>query len=120
VDNPASDTDARLSPYAANPALQTNLDAAWRALQLEIPDLVTRIQAGQVEADSAGDVVISATLRVLRNPGGVKSDSGAIDDYSETATFADFTQDLYFTAAELRRLQTPYSPTMSAGSMKYT
>ena len=118
MDNPASTTDARLAKYVSDGSLQANLNAAWRALQREIPGLVAAITAGTVSAEDAGDVVIAATLRVMRNPDGAEETSTSIDDYDERTRLADATQDLYFTSAELRRL----APVMThnAGSFKYS
>ena len=57
---------------------------------------------------------------MLRNPEGVEEESGAIDDYRESWKRSDSSADIYFTAAELRRLQpTVVAPTGFAGSMKY-
>ncbi|WP_181312469.1 hypothetical protein [Nocardioides campestrisoli] len=100
--------------------MQTRLDEAWRGLQREpsLPGLVARIQADELDVESVVDVLIAAALRVLRNPEGFESESGAIDDYQESWKRADATQDLYFTAAELRRLA-PSFVTPTAGSIKY-
>lgn len=84
----------------------TRLDEAWRALQDELPGLVSRIQAGQQASDRVVDVVCSAALRVLRNPEGFTRGSASIDDASETweSDPSTLSNDLYFTTAELRRL----------------
>jgi len=81
------------------------LDAAWRALQREDRALVHRISSGDLDPLTVADVVTAAARRVLRNPEGVQSESGGIDDYTESWKRADPTEDIYFTAAELRRLQ---------------
>lgn len=117
MNNPAQVSDPRLAAYASNGALQTRLDEAWRALQRELPGLVAWIESEQVSEADAGDAVISATLRVLRNPEGAKKRDGSIDDWSESVELADSTEDMYFTSAELRRL----SPAVyGAGSFTYT
>lgn len=118
MNNPASTGDARLTRYASDPTLAANLDAAWRALQRELPGLVAWIEAGTVSPEDAADVIVAATLRVLRNPDGAEEEAAAIDDYSERTKRADATQDLYFTSAELRRLAP--MPTQNAGSFPYT
>lgn len=84
------------------------LGTVLRALLAEpsVGDLAGRIERGDVDVESVADVVLAATLRVLRNPAGVKQESGSIDDWSEARSYADETQDVYFTAAELRRLGT--------------
>jgi hypothetical protein len=120
VDNPARADDPRLAAYAANSALlQARLDQVWRALQREpeLRGLADWIESDQVSAADAGDVVISATLRVLRNPDGAEEESSSIDDYTERTKRADATEDVYFTAAEKRRLA---PPVYTAGSMSFT
>ena len=61
-------------------------------------------------------MVADATTRILDNPEGVKARQSALDDFSEREELANATADVYFTAAELRRL-TPPMPT--AGSLRY-
>lgn len=119
MENPASKTDARLSAWSSDPALELNLDAAWRALQRELRGIVGWIECGMVSPEDAADVVISATRRVMRNPEGAEEEASAIDDYSERTKRADATEDIYFTAAELRRLA-PLLPVANAGSFPYT
>lgn len=124
MDNPATLADLSKRGYdgpASAEVQQTRLDEAWRALQLE-PDvrpIVDWIAAGRVPAAAAADVVAAAALRVLRNPEGRTDEAGSIDDYSESWKLADATEDVYFTAAEKRRL-TPTSTVPSAGSFKYS
>lgn len=107
---------------ASNTVQQTRLDEAWRALQREreLPGLVARIESNELDAALVVDVLCAAALRVLRNPEGAEEESGSIDDYRESRKLADATQDLYFTAAEIRRLQpTVVVPQGWVGSMKY-
>lgn len=120
MNNPAAKTDARLTAYAGDPALQTWLDASWRALQSELPGLVSSIETGDVTPLAAADVVVAGALRVLRNPDGAESTNYGIDDYREDVKHTDATQDVYFTAAELRRLS-PNSAVAGqwSGSVKY-
>lgn len=127
MDNPATTavlTDrGHVLPVGVTPTLaQTRLDEAWRALQREssLPGLVTRVEVGDLDVELVVDVVIAAALRVMRNPEGVESESGQIDDYSESRKLADATADLYFTAAELRRLApVAQAPAGFSGSFKY-
>lgn len=120
MDNPATLPIVGYSGTASDDVQQYWLDAAWRALQREDQGLVARIDAGEVDALIAADVVYAAARRVLRNPDGVESESGALDDYTESWKRADATEDLYFTAAELRRLLPAGSGTTEfAGSIKY-
>ncbi len=125
MENPATPDALTARGYtgpASTTVQQTRLDEAWRALQREpgLPGLVARIDAEELDVPSVVDVIAAAALRVLRNPEGLESESGGIDDYTESRRHADPTQDLYFTAAELRRLQPAYVlPAGFSGSMKY-
>ena len=121
MDNPAQSSDLAARGWEGDlEVARTWLDVAWRALRREVPSLEASITSGSLDAADAGDVVSAAALRVLRNPEGFKQRSGAIDDYQESGTYSDATQDVYFTAAELRRL-TPvgYAGGVFAGSIKY-
>ena len=84
--------------------LQTWLDVVWRALQGEDTTLVARIESGAQDTQTVIDVIIAATLRVLRNAAGLEGEDFAVDDYRESRKYTDATQDVYFTAAEKRRL----------------
>lgn len=121
MDNPATLPIVGYAGSASTEVQQYWLDAAWRALQREDRGLVARIEAGDVDAPTVADAVYAAARRVLRNPDGVKQESGGIDDYTESWTRADETEDLYFTAAELRRLLPSASAAMTGfvGSIKY-
>ena len=101
-------TPADLAPYGFTSDVgqyDVLIARAWRALQAEIPTLVDSIESGAISAALAGDAVLAAVLRVLRNPEGVKSISGGLDDYTEQTTYADSSDDVFFTTAELRRLR---------------
>lgn len=124
MDNPAAPAALTARGYsgpASTEVQQTRLDEAWRALQRErgLPGLVARIQSGELPVENVVDVVAAAALRVLRNPEGFEEESGSIDDYRESSKRADATEDIYFTAAEIRRLQ-PTGPVLTAGSFKYS
>lgn len=125
--NPAIASDAAARGYVTpagvtETVVQTRLDEAWRALHFEegLRALDSLIESEQVDVDLVVDVVWAAAVRVLRNPEGTSDESSALDDYSESWKRADSTQDLYFTAAELRRLR-PDSLLGEnfAGSFKY-
>ena len=94
--------------------VQARLDRTWRALLAELPGLEARIASGEVTAEPAADVVIDASLRVLNNPEGLMTFDESIDDYKRGGTYSErsLSNDLYFTAAELRRL----SPRVTGGS----
>lgn len=129
MENPASTSDLEAFGYegpAVEAVQQRWLDAAWRALRRDLRrlgvDVVAELEGDELEEADVVDVVTAAALRVLRNPDGVKKDSGALDDYQESREFADDSQDIYFTAAELRRLQPPDPGASSgwSGSVKYS
>lgn len=118
--NPASTNDLAARGYSVpSPATgaQTRLDEAWRALVAEIPSIPARLDAQMLDQDLVVDTVARAALRVLRNPEGVEREEFAIDDWREGRKLANATDDVYFTAAELRRLELP---DVSAGSMRYS
>lgn len=103
---------------------QFRLDEAWRALQAELRvlgvDPAIEVAASRITLDDLADVVCQAVMRVLRNPDGTESEAAQIDDYSESRKHGDTSQDLYFTAAELRRLLPSITvATPNAGSLKY-
>ena len=102
--------------------LQTWLDVAWRALQGEDPTLVARIESGAQDTQTVIDVIIAATLRVLRHPGGLEGEDFAVDDYRESRKYTDATLDVYFTAAERRRLGVTDDEDRTgwSGSLAYT
>lgn len=122
MENPAS---APIPGYTgtADANLQSYwLGVAWRQLQGEDRTLVARIEAGDLDAATAADVVTAAARRVLRNPEGFQEEAGGIDDYRESWKRADATEDIYFTAAELRRLLSDDAAAAAggwSGSMKY-
>lgn len=121
MQNPATHADLPKRGYeSTNQTVeQTRLDEAWRALVAEIPSLPGRLAADHVHTEIVVDVVCAAALRVLSNPDGLEQFSAAVDDYREDRTLRNQTDDLYFTRAELRRLQ-PVDYTGGAGSMSYS
>lgn len=128
MENPAQPSDIADRGYsgtAITTVQQTWLDVSFRALRRDLArlgvDLDAAVEAQTLDPADVKDVVVSAALRVLRNPEGVEQESGSIDDYTESATRRDATEDVYFTAAELRRL-TPLDTASAewAGSVKYS
>ena len=128
--NPAQPADLADRDYtgpASEMAQRVRLDEAWRALHRETfadgtavgPSIDARYASGELEMAELVDVVCAATLRVLSNPQGYEEGSGAIDDYRETWKVADASSDLYFTAAELRRLAPAGAVVPTAGSFRY-
>lgn len=121
METPASTADLQarwhpnpLTDAAAKKNAQVKLDEAWRALQGELPGVAARVTAGTLDNETVVDVLCSAVLRQLRNPDGYVKGSVSIDDRTKTWELpGDGTSaDLYFTAAELRRL----TPTAKSGA----
>ena len=121
MQNPATTADLIKLGYTPVPAdslvPQAWLDRAFRSLVLEVPSLEASITAGKFTAADVIDVVVAAALRALRNGDGVTDEARSLDDYSETFKRADATEDIYFTAAELRRL---VPQVFGGGSFKYS
>lgn len=133
MDNPASTTEhltnrGLVIGGAPGETTQTvalfRLGEAWRALLAELramgqtPESI--LAGGVVTADDFADVVAQAAMRVLRNPDGASEESYSLDDYRESRKRDDTSQDVYFTAAELRRLTGSTAATVPlAGSLKY-
>lgn len=85
---------------------QIKLDEAWRLLQQSVPSVPSRIADASLDEEIVVDVLCSAVLRVLDNPSGYVEESVAIDDRTKTVKRDPerFSNDLYFTASELRRV----------------
>lgn len=121
MDNPAIAPDLTERAWEGAPSVgQVRLDEAWRALQAEVPSVPARLESGELDTAIVVDVLCAAALRVLRNPEGHETESGRLDDYNESWKLADSSSDLYFTAAELRRVS-PSDASLSgfSGSFKY-
>lgn len=129
--NPAQPSDLANRGYtgsATDTVQQTRLDESWRALRRERfddglrvgPSIDARLDSVDLDIQDVIDVVCQAAMRVLRNPEGAKQESGGIDDWTESQTLADASLDVYFTAAELRRLAPEVTATPTAGSFKYS
>ncbi|WP_394289502.1 hypothetical protein [Microbacterium sp.] len=111
MDNPAGHADLEALGYdgGKTAAVQERwLGVAWRALQHEpgVPDIPAAIEAGTLDVDVVIDIICAAALRALNNLDGNVSEDVAIDDYRESWRKAESTvsNDIYFTAAEKRRL----------------
>lgn len=122
MENPAQQPELEDRGYAgpATPAVQQKwLDVAWRQLRRDLRrhhvDLEAALTDGTLDTDDVVDVVVAATLRVLRNPEGVESESAGIDDYREAIKHRDASEDVYFTAAELRSLLPAEAHTPGSG-----
>lgn len=118
MDNPAGLPDLLSRGYSGQNAIgQVRLDEAWRALLLEVPSIPTSVTAGRLDSLAVADVVAGAAMRVLRNEEGVEEESGGVDDYREARKYADSSLDVYFTAAEIRRMNA--TQVQTSGSIKY-
>lgn len=82
MDNPVSidDVVAVFGPLDTSQAssAQVWLDVAWGKLKRKVPTLEARVVAGAVDMDLVKSAVVSAVVRVLNNPKGVRS--GGLDD----------------------------------------
>lgn len=113
MDNPAILDDLRdrwypnpLDDSAAADVAETILDDAWDALQDEAPGVDARLTAGSISTSSVIRAIVYAAKRVLENPENYTDGSVSIDDFAESwkRDAASVSNDLYFTAAELRRV----------------
>lgn len=127
MENPAQSsdlTDRGYSGTASTTVQQTWLDVSFRALRRELRRLGVKLEeallADDLDLADVIDVVVSGAKRALDNPEGVKQYSGGIDDYTESTTLRDATEDVYFTTAELRRLTPAPVATGWSGSLKYS
>lgn len=124
MDNPATVADLENLGWDLSDGLHMAegwLDLTFRRLLLAVPTIEESVASGHLSERNVADVVVTATLRVLRNPEGWESESGTIDDYQESFKRADASQDVYFTAAELRSLGPAAGQLLDglAGSLKY-
>lgn len=63
---------------AQSSAAQAWLDVAWGKLKRKVPTLEAQITAGKADDDLVRSAVVSAVVRVLNNPKGVRS--AGVDD----------------------------------------
>lgn len=63
---------------AQSNAVAVWLDVAWAKLKRKVPTLEAQIAAGKADDDLVRSAVVSAVVRVLNNPKGVRS--GGVDD----------------------------------------
>lgn len=126
MENPAQPSDLTARGYSgtANTAVQqTWLDVTFRALRRDLlragVNLDTAVQAGTITDDDVRDVVVAAAKRALDNPEGAVQESVSVDDFTESVKRRDATEDVYFTAAELRRLTPVSTGTGWTGSVQY-
>ena len=127
MENPAQPSDLTNRGYSgtANTTVQqTWLDVSFRALRRDLlrggVDIDAAVEAQTLTVDDIKDVVVAAAKRALDNPDGIVDESGGIDDYNESFKRRDATEDVYFTAAELRRLTPASTGTGWSGSLKYS
>lgn len=84
-------------------------NSAWLRIAAAVPDIEARLAAVPPKTTTATvkDVMVSMMLRVFKNPDGLRSYGGSIDDGSENVTVdsALSTGELYVSAAELVMLR---------------
>lgn len=99
-----SDIEARFRSLddAETAVAEALLSDAWAILLMTIPDLEARMDGGTTSPEAVTFVVSAMTLRVLRNPNGVRSWS--VDDYSETRDNSLSAGSLYISPEEIRLL----------------
>lgn len=82
MDNPVTTDDvvAVFGPLdpAQESAVSVWVDVAWGKLKRKVPTLEAQITAGKADDDLVRSAVVSAVVRVLNNPRGVRS--GGVDD----------------------------------------
>ncbi|VEW13556.1 Uncharacterised protein [Brevibacterium casei] len=82
MDNPVSidDVESVFGPLddAQTRASQVWVDVAWGKLKRKVPTLVAQIQSEKADMVLVKQAVVSAVVRVLNNPKGVRS--GGLDD----------------------------------------
>lgn len=82
MDNPVTidDVEAVFGPLdeAQSNAVAVWLDVAWAKLKRKVPTLEAQIAAGKADDDLVRSAVVSAVVRVLNNPKGVRS--AGVDD----------------------------------------
>lgn len=103
--------DSWIGPGApTSPSLvQTWVDRAERLLRVKVPDLETRITAGDEPdlRDAVVDVVVSMVTRIFRNPQGYRQINVTTGPFSEGGTVGgDNPGSLYVTDDELAQLRT--------------
>lgn len=82
MENPVTtvDVEAVFGPLddAQSSATQAWLDVAWGKLKRKVPTLVAQLEAGKADSVLVRQAVVSAVVRVLNNPKGVRS--AGVDD----------------------------------------
>lgn len=82
MDNPATvdDVEAIFGPLtdAQKTATSVWLKVAWGKLKRKVPTVEAQVEAGKVDVELVKQAVVSAVVRVLNNPKGVRS--GGLDD----------------------------------------
>ena len=108
MDNPATyaDVAARWRTLTSDEQdlATTFLGDAWRELRRLVPDLVTRLEADDADADLEPAAVAAmsyAVIRKMQNPEGLRQFSVTLDDATKSGTRDTGRSDLYFTDDEL-------------------
>jgi len=90
-------------PLEGYSRVATLLDRAERVLTATVGDQVPRIAAGLVTAEDVRDVVCEMALRVLRNPGGMRSQTAG--PFSATVDATVSSGRLFVSQADRRQLR---------------
>lgn len=83
------------------------LGLAERRLKAKIPTLIANIEAGDVDLAVVKDVLVSAVLRAVRNPSGVKQQAVGPFSYSNDTPTAGSGTNIWFRDDELELLAGP-------------
>lgn len=110
--NPATidDVEARWRSLTTAEAVtaQVLLDYAWAVIVSTVTDVEDRIDDETLDAKIVTFVIVTAVMRVMKNPDGLRQHTVSLDDGSETRTWnnSTVTDALYFTPEELAQLAT--------------
>lgn len=75
-------------PDSRVPYVQGRLNAAHRLLRSKAPALDARVDSGALDPALVKDVIVEMVLRVLRNPGGYRSETDGDYSYSRDTQVA--------------------------------
>lgn len=83
--------------------VETKLGDAWERLKIQVPGVEKRIESDDLSADLVTSTLVEAVIRVLKNPGSIRSTG--IDDGSVTIDTTVSSGRLYFLDDELELLR---------------
>lgn len=86
--------------------VQVWIDKAEREVMYRVPDVLTRISAGDLDQQVVIDVVVAMVTRVFRNPEGFRQKATTAGPFTESSTFGgNIPGALGLTDEELAKLQ---------------